>query len=1023
MDSIEVIAGRLAAGSHGRTEADVQSDVRKFLLDAPLEIDGGDLTEVLLETQAGGGRRIDVEAGNAAIEVKKSLASPVALEVARDQLAGYVRQRTDELGQRYVGILTDGRTWLLHHLLLGGQLVEAGSFTLAGPSDALRLAAWLESVLATVDQVTPTPKEILRNLGAESPAFALDLTELRDLYDACRNDPEVKLKRELWGRLLTAALGTNFESSDELFVTHTYLVLTAELIAHSFAGIPLDGSQDVRSILEGEQFQLAGLHGVVEADFFDWPAIRPEGARVVRAIARRLARFDWAAVEHDILKALYESVIDADTRHKLGEYYTPDWLAQRMVEQHVTDPLHERVLDPACGSGTFLFWAVRHALRAADEAGLSNRDALTLVVDRICGVDLHPVAVTLARVTYLLAIGRDRLADREELTIPVYLGDSVRWEQDTSLLQQEGITIRTSDDMELFAQELHFPEGVLEEPARFDRLVATLADRAASRPAVSQAKATAKRTSKSYPSISGILTAHRVNQDDRAAIELVFEKLCRLYDAGRDHLWGYYIRNLARPLSFTRPGGQADVLIGNPPWLAYRHMSKTLQARYQQLAKPRGLWAGGKVATHQDLSDLFVARAIEQYLRPGGRFAFVMPFAVLSRRQYAGFRSGDFASQGAGVQAVAFGIPEEFARVKPPLFPVPACVIAGTRTGRPKNLQPAAVRWAGRVPNHHMGWAAASAYLTASDDTISRAHDAHVSPYRGLFRQGATIVPRVLLTVREVPSPPVGLPAGRRSVRSLRSAVEKEPWKSLADITGVIEEQFIRPVHLGATIVAYRPLQPWLGVIPWDGSQLLHGGADTIDQYPGLADWWRKAERLWGANKTDSNRLSLLERLDFQRLMRSQFPIPAHRVVYTKSGQHLAACRISDTRAVIDHKLYWAAVDTIAEARYLTGIFNSQSLTDAVVSLQARGQHNPRDFDMHVFALGFPAFDSRDALHERLVTLAAAAEDVALAVDLDPAWQFQRARRATRDALREHGVAGEIDQAVRELLDAHAPPG
>src|SRR5207302_1380131 len=94
---------------------------------------------------------------------------------------------------------------------------------------------------------------------------------------------------------------------------------------------------------------------------------------------------------------------------------------------------------------------------------------------------LHPVAVTLARVTYLLAITpeRIRLADRDELTVPVFLGDSVRWEQDDTLLTKDGITVHTSDGMELFAQELHFPEGVLEDPARFDRLVAMLADKAA----------------------------------------------------------------------------------------------------------------------------------------------------------------------------------------------------------------------------------------------------------------------------------------------------------------------------------------------------------------------------------------------------------------------------------------------------------------------------------------------------------------------------------------------------------------
>jgi len=124
-----------------------------------------------------------------------------------------------------------------------------------------------------------------------------------------------------------------------------------------------------------------------------------------------LARFNWAEVDHDVLKVLYESVIDSDTRHALGEYYTPDWLAERMVSEVVDAPLEQRVLDPACGSGTFLFWAVRRYLNAAEAAGVPNPQALVGVTDHVFGIDLHPVAVTLARVTYLLAIGTERLQD------------------------------------------------------------------------------------------------------------------------------------------------------------------------------------------------------------------------------------------------------------------------------------------------------------------------------------------------------------------------------------------------------------------------------------------------------------------------------------------------------------------------------------------------------------------------------------------------------------------------------------
>jgi hypothetical protein len=427
-DTLKEIAARLAAGSQGRTEADVQSDVRKFLLDAPLELGDQELVDVALETQAGGGRRIDVEAGCAAIEVKKALASQTVREAAVKQLAGYVQQRTAERGQRYVGVLTDGRLWLLFHLLPGGALGEAGRLELQGGEDADRLASWLESVLATTDKITPSPMEIVRRLGAGAPGTALDLADLRSLYRACRTHPEVQLKRELWARLLLAALGTNFEDSDELFVTHTYLVLTAELLAHEVMGIPVDApGGNVRALLEGQRFALAGLHGVVEADFFDWPVVVPEGVPIIRAIARRLSSFDWDQVDHDVLKALYESVIDPETRHNLGEYYTPDWLAQKLVDETVTDPLRQRVLDPACGSGTFLFWAVRRALDACDDAGMSNADAVAHAVDHVHGMDLHPVAVTLARVTYLLALTPDRIrgADRGELTVPVFLGDSV----------------------------------------------------------------------------------------------------------------------------------------------------------------------------------------------------------------------------------------------------------------------------------------------------------------------------------------------------------------------------------------------------------------------------------------------------------------------------------------------------------------------------------------------------------------------------------------------------------------------
>jgi hypothetical protein len=277
------IVDRLASRK-GVTEADIQSDVRALLLYGGLDLEEKDL--VVLESQAGGGRRIDVEIGTSVIEVKKDLSNDELHKKAAEQLAGYLESRTEETGQRYAGILTDGVLWELYHLGAGGSLL-VNSLRLRGEdSDAEALTVWIEGVMATARGITPTGKEIQRRLGAESSSFALDYADLRDIYAQHKTDTEVMLKRELWARLLASALGTHFQDSDELFVLHTYLVVSAELIAHATVGLPIIG-QAPAALLSGEVFRANQLGGVVEADFFDWPAESSPALRLVERRSRR----------------------------------------------------------------------------------------------------------------------------------------------------------------------------------------------------------------------------------------------------------------------------------------------------------------------------------------------------------------------------------------------------------------------------------------------------------------------------------------------------------------------------------------------------------------------------------------------------------------------------------------------------------------------------------------------------------------------------------------------------------------
>ncbi|EQD59005.1 BseRI endonuclease, partial [mine drainage metagenome] len=144
------------------------------------------------------------------IEVKKDLRAGTVLAEAVEQLAGYVAERTKRLNQRYVGVLTDGADWRCYHLRVDEELEEVAHHVVdPAQPDPDRLCVWLEAILATEAQIRPTPQEIDRRIGADSPGHALERAGLRDLWSLAREAPEARLKRRLWARLLTTAFGLN----------------------------------------------------------------------------------------------------------------------------------------------------------------------------------------------------------------------------------------------------------------------------------------------------------------------------------------------------------------------------------------------------------------------------------------------------------------------------------------------------------------------------------------------------------------------------------------------------------------------------------------------------------------------------------------------------------------------------------------------------------------------------------------------------------------------------------------------
>lgn len=1004
-----------------RTESDLQSDVKSLLLGLSLNVANADL-HLEAPLRDGTRRRIDIEVGQTVIETKKDLQRAGVLDEAVTQLAGYVRKRTEQLGARYLGILTDGASWHLYELVDDSLCLVTTHTINADDPDVEKLQVWLEVVLATQTSIRPTPEEITRRLGVASPTYLLNHSSLRRIYDSVAESPEVSIKRRLWAKLLRTAVGSSFKDDRELFIDHSLLVLQANLIAHAVLGFDLRqfvGNE--RALVQGVEFKNAQIGNVVEADFFDWLLQSPSGEPFVANLAREIRRFDWAEVEHDVLKVLYESVITPSVRKSLGEYYTPDWLAEHVVEANVRNPLTDRVLDPACGSGTFLFHGVRRFLKAADEEGIPNGQALTRLEDLVFGIDVHPVSVQLARVTYLLAIGLDRLTseDRPPFSVPVYLGDSVQWENSGSSSDENCLTVNvdaadlteeTTDTLFTVGERLSFPLLIVNDPGTFDRLVSEIAEKAQS-----YTKAGTKK-----PSILSLMSQFGIVKDeDRQTLQATFDVMCDLNARGENHIWGYYVRNLVRPLWFALEHRQVDVLVGNPPWVAYRFMTEAMQRHYQRLSKHRRITAVGQNASNQDLVALFIARTVEQYLRPGGRFGYVTPRSVLSRPQYEGFRKGVWAAMSSGRVSAQFDKAWDLDQVKPDLFPVPSAVVSGVRSNSASPLSSEVLKYSGRIKKRSTSWSEASENLTIVNGDVKSvvALTGFRSPYGKSVFMGATIRPQMLFFVNMLKSGPLGAGFNRVKVESLRPRLEKEPWKLLPGISGNVEKQFVQPVLLGSTVLPYRIQEPRKAVVPVLDGRLL--GKDEIDNYPGLSSWLKDASNLWISNRGEKNNLSLIERMNYQRGVSSQLVKGNHRVVYSKSGTRLAAARVEGQQPLVEQSLYWLTVPSREAARYLVGIINSPVVLERVAEYQSRGLFGGRDFVKLVWQLPIPYFSQADPLHMEIVELTARAEAAAAAVVVPDTLGFQAARGLVREALEEQGITASLNARVIELLKAN----
>ncbi|MBC7093346.1 SAM-dependent DNA methyltransferase [Candidatus Bipolaricaulota bacterium] len=622
------------------------------------------------------GTRADAVFDRLVIEFKRpgALASGRALAAARDQVAQYMQSIAQREGHRRLGgVVFDGRQLVFVRLRDGHVRAEPPR-----PADEATLADllwWLAGLTGTA----LTAENLARDFGIDHPRSREAIAALYSaLTRAVLADPEgmvaklfqqwklffseaIDYQEAFGGRKLdplkrwVAKAGLEIGAPEEaerfFFALHTYFALLVKLIAWLALsrhlgpriGAPLfeelerasssELSVRLRAMEQGGVFREFGIENLLEGDFFAWYlyAYGEAVEAAVQALVSRLEEYDPTTLRidpdetRDLLKKLYHYLLPRQVRHHLGEYYTPDWLAQRLLEQVDQEFFddHEaavrrqrpripklRWLDPACGSGTFLVLLIKRYRELGEQLMIPEADLLNAVLENVVGFDINPLAVITARVNYLLALG-DLIERRGgPITIPVYLADSVLLPEMGHDLESSGLyQVRTS--VGVFAvPQVVFAHG------RLSRFCSLLEDvvRAEEPPAAFAEAVT-----------EGLELSEGEKRSALGPLRVLCKQLAGLHRKGLDGLWARLLLNNLAPLTV----GEFDYVVGNPPWVNWEHLPDGYRDATKKLWDRYGLFphAGMDVILgkgKKDIAMLMAYVAMDRFLKPKGKLGFVI---------------------------------------------------------------------------------------------------------------------------------------------------------------------------------------------------------------------------------------------------------------------------------------------------------------------------------------------------------------------------------------------------------------
>jgi hypothetical protein len=404
-----------------------------------------------------------------------------------------------------------------------------------------------------------------------------------------------------------------------------------------------------------------------------------------------------------------------------------------------------------------------------------------------------------------------------------------------------------------------------------------------------------------------------------------------------------------------------DIVIGNPPWLTYKDLhDKNYQIKIRELSSNLNIKPPSQYITHIELAAVFFYAIPLKFLKSNGMIFFVMPKSVINGDHCYRFRSFSLFNDDLEI----WDFPKNY------FFNVPHICLKAEYIGKINKssiIDKYPIR--AKIFNNKLELKEETIYtsleiddngakLILAKDDMGVLNKLKKSPYRKLFFQGATLVPRTLVffIINEKTESTLTI----SSDPDVESRAKKNWEYNFKEVE--IEQQFRFKTFLNRDLIPFF-LKHKKNIFLPVNDQFEHD-LDFLQNHPLALNFYEKLNKFYQAHKKETSEINtLFANLNYWNKLSKQIDNKAYIVVYNASGSNLKAAVINNKnhKLIIASENYYYSTDSLKEAHYLAAILNSPNLSRNIKLIKSSRHIHKRPF---VFPI--PIYDETNEIHYKL---------------------------------------------------------